>query len=114
MTDDNFCIHFQNRLFETSQTGGQWYSDTSPFSIPWFSCQQENIFNACALSNYLLSEKIQWNTWHLQSTNYERFFSFFPRILSRKTIFLNTFIHFFCKIDSIQRGRFQNYGLKVA
>jgi len=22
--------------FQTSQTGGQWYSDTSPFSIPWF------------------------------------------------------------------------------
>jgi hypothetical protein len=23
--------------FQTSQTGGQWYSDTSPFSIPWLS-----------------------------------------------------------------------------
>jgi hypothetical protein len=22
-------------LFQTSQAGGQWYSDTSPFSIPW-------------------------------------------------------------------------------
>ncbi len=21
--------------FQTSHTGGQWYSDTSPFSIPW-------------------------------------------------------------------------------
>jgi hypothetical protein len=21
--------------FQTSQTGGQWYTDTSPFSIPW-------------------------------------------------------------------------------
>jgi hypothetical protein len=21
--------------FQTNQTGGQWYSDTSPFSIPW-------------------------------------------------------------------------------
>jgi hypothetical protein len=29
MTTDIFCFHFQN-----SQTGGQWYSDTSPFSIP--------------------------------------------------------------------------------
>jgi hypothetical protein len=27
----------QNRLIQTSQTGGQWYSDTSPFSIPWSS-----------------------------------------------------------------------------
>jgi hypothetical protein len=25
----------QNRLIQTSQTGGQLYSDTSPFSIPW-------------------------------------------------------------------------------
>jgi hypothetical protein len=25
----------QNRLIQTSQTGGQWYNDTSPFSIPW-------------------------------------------------------------------------------
>ncbi len=22
--------------FQTSQTGGQWYNDTSPFSIPWY------------------------------------------------------------------------------
>jgi hypothetical protein len=37
MTTDNFCFYLQNRLFQTSQTGGQWYSDTSPFSIPWSS-----------------------------------------------------------------------------
>ncbi len=34
MTIDNFCIYLQNRLIQTSYTGGQWYSDTSPFSIP--------------------------------------------------------------------------------
>ncbi len=40
MTTDNFCSYLQNRLIKTSKTGGQWYSDTSPFSIPWFSvCQ---------------------------------------------------------------------------
>jgi len=38
MTTDNFCFYLQNRLIQTSQTGGQWYSDSSPFSIPWFSC----------------------------------------------------------------------------
>jgi hypothetical protein len=27
----------QNRLIQTSQTGGQRYSDTSPFSIPCLS-----------------------------------------------------------------------------
>ncbi len=28
---DNFCFYFQSRIIQTSQTGGQWYSDTSPF-----------------------------------------------------------------------------------
>jgi hypothetical protein len=34
MTPDNFCFYLQNRLIQTSQTGGQWCSDTSPFNIP--------------------------------------------------------------------------------
>jgi hypothetical protein len=38
MTSDNFCFYLQNRLIQTSQTGGQWYSDTSPFNIPWSVC----------------------------------------------------------------------------
>jgi len=33
MTTDNVCFYLQNRLIQTNQTGGQWYSDTSPFSI---------------------------------------------------------------------------------
>jgi hypothetical protein len=28
-----FCFYLQNWLIQTSKTGGQWYSDTSPFSI---------------------------------------------------------------------------------
>jgi hypothetical protein len=36
MTTDNFCFYLQNRVTPTGQTGGQRYSDTSPFSIPWF------------------------------------------------------------------------------
>jgi hypothetical protein len=35
MTIDIFCFYLQNRLIQTSQMGGQWYSDTSPFSIPF-------------------------------------------------------------------------------
>ncbi len=35
MSTDNFCFYLQNRLIQTSQTGGQLYSDTSPFSTPW-------------------------------------------------------------------------------
>jgi hypothetical protein len=34
MTTDKFCFYLQNRLIQTSQTVGQWYSNTSPFSIP--------------------------------------------------------------------------------
>jgi hypothetical protein len=27
MTTDKFCFYLQNRLIQTSQTGGQWYND---------------------------------------------------------------------------------------
>jgi hypothetical protein len=30
MTTDNFCFYLQNRLIQTSQTGGQRYSDAPP------------------------------------------------------------------------------------
>jgi hypothetical protein len=42
MTTDNFCFYLQNRLIQTIQTGGQWYSDTSPFSIPWLKALQHH------------------------------------------------------------------------
>jgi len=35
MTTEIFCFYLKNRLIQTIQTGGQWYSDISPFSIPW-------------------------------------------------------------------------------
>ncbi len=34
--------------FQTSQTGDQWYSDTSPFSSPWVNCHLQNIPQAPA------------------------------------------------------------------
>jgi hypothetical protein len=34
MATDNFCFYLKTGLIQTSQTGGQQYSDTSPFSIP--------------------------------------------------------------------------------
>ncbi len=34
MTTDNFCFYLQNWLIQTSQTGGQWYSDTYPLVFP--------------------------------------------------------------------------------
>jgi hypothetical protein len=30
MTTDNICFYLQNTIIQTSQTGGQWYFDTSP------------------------------------------------------------------------------------
>jgi hypothetical protein len=32
----------QNRLTQNIETGGQWYSDTSPLNIPWI--EEQNIF----------------------------------------------------------------------
>jgi hypothetical protein len=37
MTTDNLCFYLQNRLIQTSQTGGQQYDDTSSFSIPYLN-----------------------------------------------------------------------------
>jgi len=34
---NNFGFYLPNRLIQTSQTGGEQYSDTSPFSVPWLS-----------------------------------------------------------------------------
>jgi hypothetical protein len=34
MTTSNFCFYLQNRLIQTGETGGEWYSDTSPYNIP--------------------------------------------------------------------------------
>jgi hypothetical protein len=41
MTTDNFYFYLQNILIQTSQTGGQQYSDTSPFSIPWMEAHRK-------------------------------------------------------------------------
>jgi hypothetical protein len=46
MPADNFCFYLQNWLIQINQTGGQWYSYTSPFSIPWFLFQQKSILKS--------------------------------------------------------------------
>jgi hypothetical protein len=43
MTNDNFCFYMQNRLIQTSQTGGQWYSDTFPLVFPGASMHCQGI-----------------------------------------------------------------------
>ncbi len=56
MTTDIFCFYLQNRLIQTSQTGCQWYSDTSPFSIPCWNAPK-----CCHLSDSTLSVHIYVN-----------------------------------------------------
>jgi hypothetical protein len=57
MTTDNCCFYLQNRLIQTSQTGGQRYSDTSPISIPCSSLfwwRRKESFVASTLSNWMI------------------------------------------------------------
>ncbi len=63
MTTDNFCFYLQNRQIQTSQTGGQWYSDTSPISIPWIKtcCCIECYVNEASAVNLLWRHDIQHN-----------------------------------------------------
>ncbi len=49
MTTDNFCFYLWNRLIQTSQIGGQWYIDPSPFSIP---CTDRHFLNLKLCSGF--------------------------------------------------------------
>ena len=65
MTRDNFCFYLQNRLIQTSQTGGQWYSDTSPFfpaliTTKWVKSTLKLIFLKL-ISNSLITKYMMKN-----------------------------------------------------
>ncbi len=60
MTTDNFCFYLQNRLTQTSQTGGQWYINTSPFSIPWFQASSPGRWSAW---RWVLRRWRRWRHW---------------------------------------------------
>jgi hypothetical protein len=49
LTTDNFCFYLQNKLIQTSQTGGQWYSDTALFCIPYMYYETFYIQNCCRI-----------------------------------------------------------------
>jgi hypothetical protein len=55
----------QNRLIQTSQTGGQWYSDTSPLSIPCWKGQlmliANGIFDRLSFGELTFGRSIQSN-----------------------------------------------------
>jgi hypothetical protein len=55
-----FCFYLQNRLIQTSQTGGQQYSDTSLISIPWYkslSAKKVSYHCPCSPFHYNAEEK---------------------------------------------------------
>jgi hypothetical protein len=56
-----FVFIFKNRLIQTSQTGGQWHSDTSPFSIPWLQ-----------ISAIFMQSKRFWSWTRQNSTKFHK------------------------------------------
>jgi hypothetical protein len=63
MMTDNFCFYLLNRLIQTSQKGGQWFSDYSPFSIPWFELKKS--FNVYRQILFKDLRKVGLNFIHL-------------------------------------------------
>jgi len=53
----NICFYLQNRQIQTSQTGGQRYSDTSPFSIPCQIAQKNEVKMPMAAEPAYLAER---------------------------------------------------------
>jgi hypothetical protein len=53
VTTDNFCFYLQNRVIQTSQTGGQQYSDTFPFSIPCQGFPAKSMYVGSSLEHTL-------------------------------------------------------------
>ncbi len=51
------CFYLQNRLIQTSQTGGQQYSDTFPFSIPCSEIFGGNFFSPNDVRNRRLLDR---------------------------------------------------------
>ncbi len=59
MTIDNCCFYLQNRLIQTIQTGGQRYSDSSPFSIPWLMVTNKCFFLPVTFLHFFMSSMVQ-------------------------------------------------------
>jgi len=64
MPTDNFCFYLQNRLIQTSQTGGQRYNDTSPFSIPWVEPSPHHLTVKGSVQPWLLSPDLHYKTFY--------------------------------------------------
>jgi hypothetical protein len=92
MTTDNFCFYLQNRLIQNSQTGGQQYSDTSPFSIPClsnllfliiygFNGSENQLYSPCLKIMYHVTLYLPMNSNHVDI--YELYVPNFYDILNR-------------------------------
>ncbi len=57
MTTDNFGFYLQNRLIQTSQTGGQQYSDTCPLVFPGISYTFSLHTAIYSLSVYIIEQQ---------------------------------------------------------
>ncbi len=68
MTTDNFCFQLQNRLIQTSKTRDQWYSDTSPFSIPWSNFQSVRFRRTAKSDCFHRSRKLRFRYFETQKT----------------------------------------------
>ncbi len=66
MTTDNFCFYFQKKLIQTIKTGGQQYSDTSPFSIPWMEGCYVLLQNVLVKTNKYIHTYEQLLHWELK------------------------------------------------
>jgi hypothetical protein len=84
MTTDNFCFYMQNRLIQTGQTGGQWYSDTSPFIVPCTVTDPDEFFSLILafLANIRLTRNIFWG----KNTQRRRTRTFYESDDTRRTL----------------------------
>jgi hypothetical protein len=60
-----------------NQTGGQWYSDTSPFSIPWFNYLR--LYHSIYQSNSIKSQASVF-TYLQKSSKYNKNAPAYPRV----------------------------------
>jgi hypothetical protein len=77
MTTDNFCFYLQNRLIQTSQTGGQWYNDASPISIPCLMLVRVSVIGIS-----VRWELVLWDSVSLSTTRPSANFDFLSQVLT--------------------------------
>ena len=88
MRTEIFCFYLQNRLIQTSQTGGQWYSDTSFLVFPVLSLWHHSLHGLWLNVFYFEFEK------HLKSQNWPGYGASFLQKNDK-----NNFVSFFWSVS---------------